>query len=389
MTDVSDHGTLMLRTGRIALSGTVGPFAARVQGHIDGSAPSGTMPAMAIRPETPPAALPPVPVLVLAPGTDAALALVEHAPASARRLLDGARRRYSRAALACLDGPSRRWMSRNDSPYRSGLAAAERSLRPHGSTIGFWGLNTSYEWACTAGVDAAGIPRHLRVLDWDTPGLGRELHATVSGDTVLLTWPGFGGCVTGMRRGAFSLALNQPPLPGPVLHPSGLGHLVGQGLGWLRSRGPRWASRAMPPSHLVRMVLERCRTAAEALDTLRDTPVCAGAILSMAGTGPGEAWTVEKDVDRFAVRHGAAVFCANHWPSDPRAIARRDGSRTRADAMARTLAGADAATGLDWLRPPVLVPATRLACVMVPRDGTILVQGWEPDGPATRPTHIG
>ena len=39
--------------------------------------------------------------------------------------------------------------------------------------------------------------------------------------------------------------------------------------------------------------------------------------------------------------------------------------------------------GLDWLRAPILVDANRLACVMVPSDGTLLVQGWEPDWAAT------
>lgn len=335
-------------------------------------------------------ALPPVPVIPVRPGEDVAVSLIEQAPASARRILDGARRRYTRTGLAIIDGPSRRWMLRNASPYRDAMLAAERSLRRGGPTTGFWGLNTSYEWACTAGIDAAGTPRHLRVLDWDTPGLGRELHATVSGDTVMLTWPGFGGCVTGMRRGAFSLALNQPPLPGPLTRhadPGLAAHLASQGLGWLRTRVPRWSSRAMPPSHLVRLVLERCRTAADALDTLRGTPVCAGAILSVAGTEPGEAWLVEKDVDRCIVHHGAAVSCANHWPSDPRATSRRAGSRTRSDAMARALAAGDAER-LAWLRPPILVEATRLACVMVPRNGTMLVQGWEAGGAVTAETAV-
>lgn len=334
------------------------------------------------------ATLPNIPVLLVPPGTDAALALAEHAPDSARQLLEDARRHYTRPALALLDRPSRRWMARNGSPYAAGMADAEAGLRRHGDTTGFWGLNTSYEWACTAGVDARGTPRHLRVLDWDTPGLGRALHATVSGDTVLLTWPGYGGCVTGLRRGAFSLALNQPPLPGPMLHDSGMLHLMGQGVGWLRSRGPRWRSRAMPPSHLVRLVLERCDSAAAALAMIRDTPVCAGAILSMAGTAPGEAWTIEKDVNRCVVQAGATVSCANHWPSDPRAVARRGGSGVRAQAMREVLTGLTEAPDLGWLRPPVLVRDTRLACVMVPRDGAMLAQGWEADGPATAETRL-
>ena len=334
--------------------------------------------------------LPPVPIIRVPPGQDAAIVLLEQAPDSARRILAGARRRYTRTALAILDGPSRRWMLRNASPYRDSMLQAERALRQTGPATGFWGLNTSYEWACTAGVVAVETPRHLRVLDWDTPGLGRELHATVCGDVVLLTWPGFGGCVTGMRRGGFSLALNQPPLPGPVTRPNpGLGlHLASQALGWASTRLPRWSSQALPPSHLVRLVLERCRTAADALSMLRDTPVCAGALLSMAGTAPGEAWLIEKDVGRCIVHHAPTVSCANHWPSDPHATSRRPGSRTRSDAMRRALHTAQAGDDLTWLQPPILVAATRLACVMVPSDGTMLVQGWEPGHAATTATWI-
>ena len=132
----------------------------------------------------------PVPVVHVPSGQDAAVVLLEQTPESAHRILDGARRRYTRTALAILDGPSRRWMLRNTSPYRDAMLHSERALRRTGSSTGFWGLNTSYEWACTTGVTAAGTPRHLRVLDWDTPGLGQELHATVCDDVVLLTWPG-------------------------------------------------------------------------------------------------------------------------------------------------------------------------------------------------------
>lgn len=263
--------------------------------------------------------LPPVPVIRVPSGQDAAVVLLEQAPDSAHRILEGARRRYTRTALAILDSPSRRWMLRNASPYRDTMLQAERMLRQTGRATGFWGLNTSYEWACTAGVMAIGTPRHLRVLDWDTPGLGQELHATVCGDVVLLTWPGFGGCVTGMRRGSFSLALNQPPLPGPVTRPNPgpVLHLASQALGWASTRLPRWSSRALPPSHLVRLVLEQCRTAADALAMLRGTPVCAGALLSMAGTAPGEAWLIEKDVGRCIVHHAPTVSCASHHGPTP------------------------------------------------------------------------
>ena len=38
---------------------------------------------------------------------------------------------------------------------------------------------------------------------------------------------------------------------------------------------------------------------------------------------------------------------------------------------------------LDWLRPPILQPDTRLVAMANPLTGRLLVQGWEKTGPAT------
>jgi len=42
----------------------------------------------------------------------------------------------------------------------------------------------------------------------------------------------------------------------------------------------------------------------------------------------------------------------------------------------------------DWLTPPILNPDTRLAAVLDASSGQVTVQGFESDGPATRPLSI-
>ena len=56
------------------------------------------------------------------------------------------------------------------------------------------------------------------------------------------------------------------------------------------------------------------------------------------------------------------------------------------DAMEERLAGLireGQNWSLDWLRPPILQPDTRLVAMANPSTGRLLVQGWEKTGPAT------
>ena len=155
--------------------------------------------------------------------------------------------------------------------------------------------------ACTAGarmVEGLGMV-HARALDWPVQGLGRHTvvlrHVNApAGEFLSIGWPGYSGVLSGVRLGAFSATINQAPVLGmPNL---------------------QW-----PPSHLLRYVFETCRTYAEALAVLRDTPVCFPAFVLLAG--PDRASIVELGPDGNTVKpmvKGQPIAVANDYISAKR-----------------------------------------------------------------------
>ena len=155
--------------------------------------------------------------------------------------------------------------------------------------------------ACTAGArPIAGLGMtHVRTMDWPVDGLGRHtlilhhVHAP-AGNFFSVGWPGFSGVLSGFKPGAFSATINQAPVLGmPNL---------------------QW-----PPSHLLRWVFENCRTYAEALAILRNTPVCFPAFVLLAG--PDKAAVVELGPDGNTVKpivKGQPIAVANDYISAKR-----------------------------------------------------------------------
>lgn len=335
--------------------------------------------------------LPKVPVIHLPTSGDMALDLLACRTPQALALVGEAGSRYGAVVLRALDAPSRRWAARNRSPYAASLLAVEEALHAASpKTPGAFALNLSYEWACTAGVRVTPQgAEHLRVLDWDTPGLGRHLVVAVRGEVAFLTWAGYVGCVTGMRRNAFTIALNQPPLTLPGARAG----VLPQAFAWLGGRAERWRSECMPPAHLVRMVLETATSLDEALALIRDVPVSSPALLSLTGSD-GRAVVVEKHAGERAaiILEGESLTCANHWPTDEARVARRANSPLRTDRMAEVLRDVADPDDLSWLRGAILVPCTRVVCVMRPSssDGhlPLSVAGLEDGGYATAVTHL-
>ena len=154
--------------------------------------------------------LPEIPVIDTGPGF--ALAALDADIARAHRLLDGPTRYVPKPALKALDVASRRWLARWDNAYLPEIdAIAARLDRP-----GVHFFSVMYEWACTCAVKPSPdgtSARLVRVLDWRTAGLGREVMAArvagPSGPYVTLTWPGFSGVIQAMAPGRFSAALNR------------------------------------------------------------------------------------------------------------------------------------------------------------------------------------
>ncbi len=161
--------------------------------------------------------------------------------------------------VAFLDWRSRQWVARNDSPYVPEIEHIAERL----PGAGVHALNCSYEWACTT---AAVAPLMMRVLDWRLDGMGPEIvvarHRSPAGSWLNVTWPGFVGVLTALAPGRFAAALNQAPLRRRT-------YLLP--FDWLIDRIKVNGTRAMLPTHLLRLVFETCSTFDEAVgDAARD-----------------------------------------------------------------------------------------------------------------------
>lgn len=320
--------------------------------------------------------LPSIPVLDIPEGREAAVASVAAEPDRLALLLGTARRTYTPLGVTVADALSRSWSARSTSPYAQEVIRVHAAIGRRGAFL----LNYSYEWGCTSGAaddPMAGGVTLSRTLDWPFDNLGRALivvrQQTAMGPYLSVTWPGFSGVLTCVAPGRFAAAINQPPLPLPGW---------GKAIGWLAARARVRHSTAPPPSHALRLACETCRTFEEAVALLRGTPLCMPAIFTLAGPETGQAVVIERT--ETATFQPASPVAANHWASDPGPAGkpRHASSLPRHAAMAAAVAaGPD--WSLDWLRPPILQPDTRLAMMANPRTGRLVAQGLEASGAVT------
>ncbi len=328
-----------------------------------------------------PASLSREPIPVLDTGPSFAMETLVAHEARAHALLDLATGPLPSAALRQLDKVSRRWLSKWKNAHLAEIdAIAARLARP-----GAYFFSVNYEWACTCRV-APGPDRKsarlIRVLDWRTPGLGRNvIAARVRGPEgrsfVTLTWPGYTGVLTGMAPGRFSAALNQAPMRKAV------GFYV---LDWAVSRRRVWTMPHPTPAHLLRSVFEDAADYAEARERLTRAPISTPAIFSLAGLTPSETVVIERTETDARVHVGANV-AANHWEATGwRGRPRGERSAERAAMMHRIVP--DLAPDFSWLAPPVLNPATRIAMVADASEGRLVAQGFEAMRPATEPLEL-
>ena len=114
---------------------------------------------------------------------------------------------------------------------------------------------------------------------------------------------------------------------------------------------------------------------------LSETPLCQPAFITLSGLAPGEGCVIERTETAARVREAPAAV-ANHWVDlsppchdrgwdSPGRLRMMEGLRERA------------LDDFAWVTPPIFNPTTRLAVIANARLGTLLVQGWEADGPAT------
>jgi hypothetical protein len=294
-------------------------------------------------------------------------------------MLDAATAGVPLVALRAADAISRRWLTRQQSPYLAELdALASLSTRP-----GAYFLNVHYEWGCTSAAKPAveGVTaRLLRALDWNVNGLGRFVVAariaSRFGPWVSLTWPGFTGVLQAMAPGRFAAAINQPSFR----KRTGV-----RAIDWLLSKTSVWRSPHLQPIHLLRRVFEQAPDFEAARGMLEATPICTPAIYTLAGLRPSEVCIIERRETSARVLLRSACT-ANEWqtsewhPGHHGAVE----NAKRLAAMQTTPGSLD----LTWLHWPILNKETRLTVAADPALGRLIAQGYEADGPATRPLEL-
>jgi hypothetical protein len=308
-------------------------------------------------------------------GPDFPMATLEAFEDRAHDLLNLATHRVPAAALRQLDKVSKAWLEKWQNSHRAEIdAIAERLNRP-----GAYFFSVNYEWGCTCRVAPSPdrkSARLVRVLDWRTPGLGRNVIAArvagKSGRYVTLTWPGYTGVLTAMAPGRFSAALNQAPMRKAV----GFYYFD-----WAANRRRVWNMPHVMPAHLLRDVFEKASTYDEARTLLMEHPISTPAIFSLAGLKPHETVVIERTETEARVHDGAQV-AANHWQAAGwTGHPRGHDSAGRAAMMHRI--GTELDSGFPWLKPPILNEHTRIVMVSDASDGRLVAQGFEKREPAT------
>jgi hypothetical protein len=296
----------------------------------------------------------------------------------------------TRPLLPVAEALCRRWLERCASPYGAEVHAIAALLNKPGIYLG----NTAYEWACTVATcrGPGEAPVLARTLDWPFPGMGRHVvvarQSGTAGDFWNVTWPGAVGVLTATAPGRFAAAINQAPLRrrtrATVLRP--LDYVANALNTYL------WVRHA-PPDHVLRQVFETVPDYAGAKEMLCRIPMARPVLFALAGTNCDETCLIEREETTARVIEGD-VMVANDW-TEPRAgweertisgITAINSSNRCAALTERIAAKRES---FDWVAPPVLNWATRVA-VEMSADGVLQVlgfepsRGWEPAVQATR-----
>lgn len=318
---------------------------------------------------------------VLDCSADFAMDSLNQAPERLAELMQTATHKAPRSALRLADAISRRWLVRSGNRYLAEIdRVAARVNRP-----GTYFFSINYEWGCTCRVAPSPDKRSARlarVLDWRTPGLGRNIVAVrvqaAAGPFVTLTWPGYTGVLQGLAPGRFTAALNQAPL-----RPLGGGLYATD---WAMSKARVWRVNYTTPAHLLRTVFETAPSYVEARRMLIETPIAAPAIFSLAGLSANETTVIER-VETAAKVHDGIASAANHWQAPGwQGRARGDDSAGRAAALMGCEVPLE--PQFPWLTAPILNDRTRLVMVASASEGRLVAQGYESDGPATLPLDL-
>jgi hypothetical protein len=298
----------------------------------------------------------------------------------AHDLMDLATARVPPSALRQLDRVSRAWLVKWNNAHLPEIdAVAEVLGRP-----GAYFFSVNYEWGCTCRVAPASDQKRaelIRILDWKTPGLGKNVLAArvnaPAGRYVTLTWPGYTGVLSALAPGRFAVALNQAPMR----KAAGFYYLD-----WAANRVRVWSMPHPTPAHVLRSVCDEAVSFEDAVGRLTSEPLSTPAIFSIAGVSRSETAVIERTETEARVHRGSQV-AANHWQAAGWYGHPRGGdSKGRAGMLSRV--NTDLGSDFSWLKPPVLNPRTRLAMVADALAGRLKAQGFEREAPATAPLDL-
>lgn len=316
--------------------------------------------------------------------------LLRSYPDRALSLVKAARRSYGMASqLACIfglpiaDRYSHSWLKRTQNPYLYEIETFADIVRSRG----IYTLNLHYEWACTTGVYRAndGVSM-LRVLDCPIPSLGKQsmvvLQKGRAGEYYNITWPGLSGVFNAMAPGRFAAAINKAPMRR---------HKFGYAGDWAINRLHMGRQTSLPPSHLLRQVMDYAPHYEAAKHMLCNVPLAVPAIFVLSGTKPGEGCVIERLEDAFEINElgaGQRVCVTNHFNSDFAKQGR--GWRPREPDSYGRLQHASVLHGhdleqehCDWVQAPIINPHTRLCIITDAATERLVVQGFEGMSKAT------
>ena len=304
-------------------------------------------------------------------------------PDRAHAVIKATRRTYgiwsqlaSFIVLPISDRKSHRWLKRTNNPYLYEIETFADVVRARG----IYTLNMNYEWSCTTGAYRTqdGVTM-LRVLDCPIPSLGKQTMVVRqqgrAGDYYNITWPGLSGVFTAMAPGRFAAAINKAPMRS---------HKRGYIGDWLKNRQMVKKQLALPPSHLLRQVMEFAPTYEAAKHMLTTMPLAMPAIFTLSGIHPGEGCVIERLEDRAEVMDlggGQRVCSSNHFSSG--FAGEGAGWRPREPDSYGRLKSAMMLYGheleaehFEWLQAPVINPYTRICVVTNAATQRLMVQGF-------------
>lgn len=286
--------------------------------------------------------------------------------------------------LPIADNIAKKWLKETNNPYLDEIEQYAKIL----GFPGVYALNLSYEWGCSSGIfNTSTSPDILRILDWPFKGLGENIfilqQSKQAGIYYNISWPAVSGVFQGTAPGRFSAAINQAPM-----RQHGLTYFGD----WLKNRQILKKQKTLPPAHLLRQVFETAKNYDEAKELLIETPISMPVIYILSGVNKNEGCVIERLEEKASIRElkseNKQVSITNHFQTDLTKYGKSWKSRaidscSRADQLNKLDYPGFKSKDFNWLSFPMLNELTRLCMIANAKDGSLMIQGFEKDGPVT------